>query len=104
MTCSECLHYEVCYKHCKLQSLEGCSTCMFKSCVACELYEPKSNEQSNRQSGRWATDEEDIYWGNSLKRKYCTNCGKRPLYDKEKREFILTSYCPHCGAKMDGGN
>lgn len=53
--------------------------------------------------GRWATDEEDIEWGNSLKRKHCTNCGKRPHFDKEKREFVLTNYCPHCGAKMDGG-
>ena len=53
--------------------------------------------------GRWATDEEDIKWGNSLKRKHCTNCGKRPHFDKEKREFMLTDYCPHCGAKMDGG-
>ena len=53
--------------------------------------------------GRWATDEEDIRWGTSLKRKHCTNCGKRPHFDKEKREFVLTNYCPHCGAKMDGG-
>lgn len=51
--------------------------------------------------GRWATDEEDIKWGNSLKRKHCTNCGKRPHFDKEKWEFVLTNYCPHCGAKMD---
>lgn len=53
--------------------------------------------------GHWATDKEDIEWGNSLKRKYCTNCGKRPHFDKEEREFVLTNYCPHCGAKMDGG-
>lgn len=51
--------------------------------------------------GKWATDKEDIEWGNSLKRKHCTNCGKRPHFDKEEREFILTNYCPHCGAKMD---
>lgn len=51
--------------------------------------------------GRWATDKEDIEWGNSLKRKHCTNCGKRPHFDKEKGEFVLTNYCPHCGAKMD---
>ena len=51
--------------------------------------------------GHWAIDEEDIEWGNSLKKRYCTNCGKRPHYDKEKREFILSDYCPHCGAKLD---
>lgn len=51
--------------------------------------------------GRWETDREDIEWGNSLKRKHCTNCGSRPHFDKEKREFVLTNYCPNCGAKMD---
>ena len=52
--------------------------------------------------GRWETDKEDIEWGNSLKRKHCTNCGKRPHFDKEKREFVLSDFCPNCGAKMDG--
>ena len=52
--------------------------------------------------GRWETDKEDIEWGNSLKRKHCTNCGKRPHYDKEKKEFILSDYCPNCGTKMNG--
>ena len=52
--------------------------------------------------GRWETDKEDIEWGNALKRKYCTNCKKRPHFDKEERKFILTNYCPNCGAKMDG--
>lgn len=53
--------------------------------------------------GEWATDEEDIKWGNALKRKHCSVCQKRPLFDKEEREFVLTKFCPNCGAKMDGG-
>lgn len=52
--------------------------------------------------GRWETDKEDIEWGNSLKRKHCTNCGKRPHFDKEKRVFVLADFCHHCGAKMVG--
>ena len=52
--------------------------------------------------GRWETDKEDIRWGNSLKRKHCSNCGKRPHFDKEQRVFILADFCHHCGAKMDG--
>lgn len=52
--------------------------------------------------GRWETDREDIEWGNYIKRKFCTNCGKRPHFDKEKRKFILTDYCHNCGARMDG--
>ena len=53
--------------------------------------------------GYWATDEEDIKWGNALKRKHCSVCQKRPLFDKGEREFVLTKFCPKCGAKMDGG-
>lgn len=53
-----------------------------------------------REQGEWATDTEDIEWGNSLKKKHCTSCGKRPHFDKEKREFILSDFCPNCGAKM----
>lgn len=67
----------------------------------CEINNIKTVEAEPVRHGEWATDKEDIEWGNSLKRKHCTNCGKRPHFDKEEREFILTNYCPHCGAKMD---
>ena len=53
--------------------------------------------------GKWETDKEDIEWGNSMKKKYCSVCGKRPWYDRTDREFVLTPFCPNCGAKMDGG-
>ena len=49
----------------------------------------------------WKTDEEDIYWGNYLKKKRCSNCNGRAFCDKETQKFILSKYCPHCGAKMD---
>lgn len=101
MACKDCLHYEVCIKHCKLQHQEGCSTCMFHACEPCDDFKDRS-KWVEQKLGRWETDKEDIEWGNSLKRKHCTNCGKRPHYDKEKREFILSDYCPNCGAKMEG--
>ena len=56
-----------------------------------------------REKGEWATDKEDAYWGNSLKRKYCTRCKKRPHFDRETRKFILTDFCPNCGADMRKG-
>lgn len=68
-------------------------------------YEDKAEKTVNTVyvvHGRWETDKEDIEWGNSLKRKHCTNCNKRPHFDKEKREFVLSNFCHHCGAKMDG--
>ena len=29
----------------------------------------------------------------------CTNCGKDAIYSFDE-EFVLSDYCPHCGAKM----
>ena len=62
-----------------------------------------SNGAVVREKGEWATDKEDAYWGNSLKRKYCTRCKKRPHFDRETRKFILTDFCPNCGADMRKG-
>lgn len=35
----------------------------------------------------------------------CTACGERSTegLDAEKWNYWLPDYCPHCGAKMDGG-
>ena len=64
---------------------------------------PKGAVRSDeRKRGEWAIDKEDLEWGNALKRRYCTNCKKRPLFDNEERVFILTDFCPHCGADMRG--
>ena len=35
-------------------------------------------------------------------RKCCSVCGGWALYDRIGREWT-SKYCPHCGAKMDGG-
>lgn len=51
--------------------------------------------------GKWETDKEDLEWGNALKKKHCSVCNTRAIWDKGTWEFILTEYCPHCGAKMD---
>ena len=61
-----------------------------------------SNGVTIREPGEWETDKEDIEWGNALKRKHCSRCGKRPHFDKEKREFVLSDFCPNCGAPMKG--
>ena len=64
--------------------------------------QPTIDPESLRPVGVWAIEGEDIIWGNSLKRRYCTNCFERPHFDKEKRKFILTPFCPNCGARMKG--
>lgn len=32
----------------------------------------------------------------------CSNCKEEAIFDCND-EFVLSSYCPNCGAKMDGG-
>lgn len=51
--------------------------------------------------GCWNADKEDVEWGNSLIRYRCSICKKRPPFDKEEYKFILSPYCPNCGAKME---
>ena len=34
---------------------------------------------------------------------HCSACGKMAIYDKYGQE-VESDYCPHCGAKMDGGD
>lgn len=51
---------------------------------------------------RWKPLQEDVYWGNSLKRMYCDVCNNQAIFDSQRRKFILTCFCPNCGAKMDG--
>ena len=49
---------------------------------------------------RWKPLQEDVYWGNSLKRMYCDVCNNQAIFDSQRRKFILTCFCPNCGAKM----
>ena len=43
------------------------------------------------------------HWINENFYTHCSACGKMAIYDKYGQEFE-SDYCPHCGAKMDGGN
>lgn len=43
--------------------------------------------------GRWGFD--GLGWT-------CSECGEYALTDKAKMQ-VHSNYCPHCGAKMDGG-
>ena len=51
--------------------------------------------------GRWEK------CGNTKHKMYCKNCGGERLFKKIKNGYFLvvdSAYCPHCGAKMDGGS
>ena len=43
------------------------------------------------------------HWINENFYTHCSDCGKMAIYDKYGQE-VESDYCPHCGAKMDGGD
>ena len=45
-----------------------------------------------QKHGRWVHDINNLYG--------CSECGGRETMSHKKKK----NYCPHCGAKMDGGN
>jgi len=59
--------------------------------------------EPERKTGKW------IVWGGmdvseNHGRHKCSECGEFALlrYEKLLRKEILSDYCPHCGAKMEG--
>lgn len=52
--------------------------------------------------GEWEDDADDLFWGNHIVTKHCSECGYTPEFDRETELFNLTKRCPECGAKMDG--
>ena len=53
----------------------------------------------NQKTGKWIGD-----WFSPK----CSVCGKKPLYERyygvdgEETSLLKSSYCPYCGAKMEG--
>ena len=35
---------------------------------------------------------------------YCSDCGRRVHREEFEYKKLRSKYCPHCGAKMDGGD
>lgn len=35
---------------------------------------------------------------------YCSACGRRVHHEEFAYKKLKSKYCPHCGARMDGGN
>ena len=84
-SCSDCIHFDVCYKIEHFgRDLEDTSPC--KQFISKDV-EPVKH-------GHWIS--ENFY-------THCSACGKMAIYDKYGQEFE-SDYCPHCGAKMDGGD
>lgn len=48
--------------------------------------------------GEWISTPE--MWGEFDVRYYCSKCGKSAIINNSER-YVLSDYCPHCGAIMD---
>ena len=53
--------------------------------------------------GKWIKDKDDLYWGNHFIHLNCSLCGGEAHINRFGTAYILSNYCPNCGAKMDGG-
>ena len=89
--------------YCRHHRTGSCDTwCDYGECFEPNMTQIPLADVVEVRHGEWLTDAEDLAWGNSLKRKHCSECGGRPHWDNDKRKFILAKFCHHCGAKMDG--
>lgn len=53
--------------------------------------------------GRWIGDPDDYFDDlDDLDELQCSVCGAE--FDNISNDVLGWNYCPHCGAKMDGGN
>ena len=52
---------------------------------------------------RWEKDKDDMFWGNSFIHMRCSLCGREAHLNRFGMAYILSQFCPNCGAKMDGG-
>ena len=84
-SCSDCIHFDVCYKIEHFgRDLEGTSPC--------EQFINK--DVAPVRHGHWVKEKSDvlIHW-------HCSVCEKCYFLEEPNAD-----YCPHCGAKMDGGD
>lgn len=55
------------------------------------------------EHGEWRETEEPLGW-EDISTVECSICGDVHILDRPLQKFErLYRYCPHCGAKMDGG-
>lgn len=54
--------------------------------------------QPERKRGRWIDEDDGAYYPVE-----CSECRKIPLFDVDG-DYILSNFCPNCGARMDKGD
>ena len=93
--CKDCIHVDngyIGHLYCRIfnsMPVSGMDYCKWGKQKAAT-----SEKEVPVKHGRWIN--ENFY-------THCSACGKMAIYDKYGQEFE-SDYCPHCGAKMDGGD
>lgn len=65
--------------------------------IAIAIYKEKPADVAPVRHGRWIENTDGIYaW---IECSECGGCAPRDI----DAEIVLSEYCHHCGAKMDGG-
>lgn len=52
------------------------------------------------KTGKWIPDDEDD--PHLIVPVRCSVCHSRAHFEDWNRRFVLSEYCPHCGARMEG--
>jgi len=52
--------------------------------------------------GKWEKDKDDLFWGNSFIHMRCSLCGGEAHLNRFGMAYILSQFCPNCGARMSG--
>lgn len=92
MDCGKCAWYSKAYRRCKRGG-------DFED-ACCAIEDAPTIEAVPVVHGRWekTIDEKINAWWWT-----CSECGNYPLQNSLTGSDALSEYCPHCGAKMDGG-
>lgn len=48
------------------------------------------------RKGHWVADEGMVIIYT------CSECGEKALYEELSCDYVLSKYCPYCGAEMEG--
>lgn len=89
-TCKDCVHYEVCETHERVNRIKANLCGLFKN--KAEFVEVKH--------GYWKWEKK--IEPQAQNRLYCSVCDNECL--SKNNYYVKSKHCPHCGAKMDVEN
>ena len=100
MTCKDCIHNEVCHMREIYNNIEE----QIKE-LGCMDFIARADVQEIKH-GKWIETQEPLGW-RDVDCAECSVCHESWIIDEDSSiddYECMWHYCPHCGAKMDGGN